>query len=94
MTETEAETLFSILGRLKESGVGIVYISHKLDEVLRISDRITVLRDGKVADRSIRNVGKDRLIQAMVGREMTDIFPAREHIPQEVVMEVEDLTVY
>jgi D-xylose transport system ATP-binding protein len=94
LTETEAESLFSILARLKEKGVGIIYISHKLDEVLRISDRITVLRDGNVAERfDTGRVGKDRLIQAMVGREVADIFPEREHVIGEVLMQVSDLSV-
>ncbi|HEY2325581.1 MAG TPA: sugar ABC transporter ATP-binding protein [Thermoanaerobaculia bacterium] len=72
LTESEAEILFGILGRLREAGVGIVYISHKLDEVFRLADRITVLRDGRgVSTDPTVNLDAAQLISRMVGREVT-----------------------
>ena len=76
LTESEVETLFSILRDLKERGVGMIYISHKLDEVFEMSDRITVLRDGKtVGTNNAADLTKDKVIALMVGREVGDIFP-------------------
>ncbi len=76
LTESEVETLFRILAALKTRGVGIIYISHKLNEVFQMSDRITILRDGKTvgtfdADRT----SKEAVIAGMVGREVSDVFP-------------------
>jgi ABC-type sugar transport system ATPase subunit len=80
LTESEVETLFDILTKLKARGVGLIYISHKLEEVFRMSDRITVLRDGKtIGTHLARDLTKDRVIAEMVGREVGDIFPNPEH---------------
>src|SRR5258705_6059484 len=80
LTESEVDTLFGILKKLRERGVGMIYISHKLDEVFKMSDRITVLRDGKtVATHAARDTSKDGVIAAMVGREVGNIFPRVEH---------------
>ncbi|MGB2914377.1 MAG: ATP-binding cassette domain-containing protein, partial [Pyrinomonadaceae bacterium] len=69
LTESEVETLFGILENLRKRGVGLIYISHKLDEVFRMSDRITVLRDGKtVATHVAAGTNKNEIIAAMVGR--------------------------
>jgi ABC-type sugar transport system ATPase subunit len=94
LTDAEVETLFGILDKLRARGVGMIYISHKLNEVFRISDRITVLRDG-------RTVGTDRaseldqakVIARMVGREVGDIFPVVDHEQGEVVFEVRSISV-
>jgi len=95
LTESEVETLFKILTGLRDRGVGIIYISHKLDEVFRTSDRITVLRDGRtVLSGAASQVDKDRVIAAMVGREVGDIFPRREHHLGNTVLRVKDLTAY
>ncbi|MFL6374201.1 MAG: sugar ABC transporter ATP-binding protein, partial [Pyrinomonadaceae bacterium] len=95
LTESEVETLFVILERLKARGVGMIYISHKLDEVFRMADRITVLRDGKtVAGYAAEDTTKNGVIAAMVGREVGDIFPRRTHESGEVAMRVRGLTVY
>ena len=73
LTESEVETLFGILEKLRTRGVGMIYISHKLDEVFKMSDRITVLRDGKtVATHAASEMSKDGVIAAMVGREVGD----------------------
>ena len=94
LTESEGEILFRILERLRERGVGIVYISHKLDEVFRLSDRITVVRDGRVVSTDETSaLDKGRVIARMVGREVTDIFPPCNHHPQDVIFEARNVTV-
>lgn len=95
LTESEVETLFEILRKLTARGVGLVYISHKLDEVFAIADRITVLRDGKtVSTASKESLTKDKVIAAMVGREVGNIFPTPEHEFGEVALEVRGVTVH
>jgi D-xylose transport system ATP-binding protein len=95
LTESEVETLFAILRKLTARGVGIIYISHKLDEVFAMSDRITVLRDGKtVGTNAAQDVTKDEIIAAMVGREVGDIFPTPDHDLGPVAFEVRGLTVH
>ena len=92
LTESEVEDLFKIIADLKEKGVAIVYISHKMDEIFRISDDITVYRDGEyIATDRAENLTQDKLIQLMVGREITDMFPKTECPIGEVVLKVEDL---
>ena len=95
LTDTEVETLFAILHDLKTRGVGMIYISHRLDEVFRMSDRITVLRDGRtVATHLAAETTKDGIIAEMVGREVTDIFPETKHDLGEVVLQAENVEVY
>lgn len=95
LTESEVETLFDILGKLRRRGVGMIYISHKLDEVFKMSDRITVLRDGKtVATHAASETDKNKVIAAMVGREVGDIFPKIEHEHGMTALSVRNLTVY
>ncbi|HVF30602.1 MAG TPA: xylose ABC transporter ATP-binding protein [Pyrinomonadaceae bacterium] len=95
LTESEVETLFEILRKLTARGVGIIYISHKLDEVFAMSDRITVLRDGKtVGTNAASEMTKDKVIAAMVGREVGDIFPPAAHRFGETALEVRGITVY
>ncbi|HEV2763006.1 MAG TPA: ATP-binding cassette domain-containing protein [Pyrinomonadaceae bacterium] len=94
LTDAEVETLFRILNRLKERGVGMVYISHKLDEVFRMSDRITVLRDGRtVGTDATRDLTEAQVIARMVGREVGSIFPKFEHERGEVVFEARGVSV-
>ena len=95
LTESEVETLFGILEKLRTRGVGMIYISHKLDEVFQMSDRITVLRDGKtVATHAANETSKDGVIAAMVGREVGNIFPAVEHEHGQTALSVKHLTAY
>jgi len=95
LTESEVETLFTILRKLKDRGVGMIYISHKLDEVFEMSDKITVLRDGKTVGTSLaEDLTKDKVIALMVGREVGDIFPARAHEFGETVLEVKNLNAF
>ncbi|HVG32736.1 MAG TPA: xylose ABC transporter ATP-binding protein [Pyrinomonadaceae bacterium] len=94
LTDAEVETLFTILNRLRERNVGMIYISHKLDEVFRMSNRITVLRDGRsVGTKPAEELDQARVIALMVGREVGNIFPKAEHAPGEIVFEVRDITV-
>jgi D-xylose transport system ATP-binding protein len=94
LTDTEVETLVRILNRLRERGIGMIYISHKLEEVFRLSDRITVLRDGRTVEtRPTNALTEARVIALMVGREVVDIFPKVEHAFGETVFEVRDITV-
>lgn len=95
LTESEVETLFTILRDLLAKGVGMIYISHKLDEVFEMSDRITVLRDGRtVSTHKASEITKNGIIAAMVGREVGDIFPEAMHERGDVAMSVKNLTAY
>lgn len=93
LTQNEVEALFRIVEDLKAEGVSIVYISHKMDEILRISDEVTIMRDGQyVGTWESKNLTTDFIITKMVGRELTNLYPKRENVPGEVVFEVEDFT--
>lgn len=95
LTESEVETLFGILRDLLDRGVGMIYISHKLDEVFQMSDRITVLRDGKtVSTHNAAEIDKNGVIAAMVGREVGDIFPTPDHQRGEVALNIKNLTAF
>lgn len=94
LTDSEVETLFGILQSLRERGVGMIYISHKLDEVFRISDRITVLRDGKtVGTNPTSQWTESQVIARMVGRDVGDIFPTVAHQMGQVIFEARKITV-
>jgi len=94
LTDPEAEVLFSILERLKANGAGIIYISHKLPEVFELSDRITVLRDGRTVSTDVKSaLDTQRVIARMVGREVSDIFPTTRRHPEETVFEARGVTV-
>jgi ABC-type sugar transport system ATPase subunit len=94
LTDAEVETLFAILNKLRARGVGMIYISHKLHEVFQISDRITVLRDGRtVGTEATKALDEARVIARMVGREVGDIFPTVDHEHGDQVFEVRHMTV-
>jgi methyl-galactoside transport system ATP-binding protein len=93
LTENEVETLFGIINDLRAKGVAIIYISHKMDEILKISDDITIMRDGKyVGTWNAKEMTKDMIITKMVGRELSNLFPNRKNTPGEVVLEVKNFT--
>jgi ABC-type sugar transport system ATPase subunit len=92
LTDREVNSLFQLIRRLRDDGVGILYISHRLEEILNISDRISVLRDGEsVACRKANEVDRSELIRLMVGRSLASIFPKREVEIGEVALEVNNL---
>src|SRR5918997_5076066 len=95
LTDAEVETLFRILDDLRRArGVGMIYISQKLDEVFRMSDRITVLRDGRtVGTKQTSGLDEATVISLMVGREVGQIFPTPDHPPGEVMFEARGITV-
>ena len=93
LTDTEVQHLFKTVLKMKEMGTTVIYISHRLDEIFQIADRVTVLRDGcKIDTLQVADTNKDELVSMMVGRQMTEAFP--EYVPcftDEVVLEVEHL---
>ncbi len=93
LTEEEVEHLFRIINMLRDRGVGIIYISHKMAEIKRISDEITVMRDGTwVATRPAAELEMGQIIKLMVGRELTNQFPPKTNKPGDVYLKVEGLT--
>ena len=93
LTETEVEHLFRIIDMLKSKGCGIIYISHKMDEILRISDEVTIMRDGTwVATRPAGELTMDEIIRLMVGRELTNRFPPKTNTPGEVILDVSHIS--
>ncbi|MEE6076518.1 galactose/methyl galactoside ABC transporter ATP-binding protein MglA [Avibacterium paragallinarum] len=93
LSEKEVEHLFKIIEKLKERGCGIIYISHKMDEIFKICDEITILRDGKwINTVPVKGSTMDDIVAMMVGRELTQRFPEKTNQPQEVILEVEHLT--
>jgi ribose transport system ATP-binding protein len=94
LTNREIDALFEVIAALKQKGVGMIYISHRMEEIFQISDRITVLRDGKyVGTVTTEQTNLDELVKMMVGREITDRFPKVEVKPGEERLRVENLTV-
>jgi putative multiple sugar transport system ATP-binding protein len=97
LNETDSNALLELLKGFKAHGISSILITHKLNEVLKVADRITVLRDGKTVDTldtHTAKVSEDRIIKAMVGRELTDRFPARHAKIGETIFEVKDWSVY
>lgn len=93
LTDREVEILFGLIERLKQKGVSIIYISHKLDEIYRICDTLTVFRDGKFIGRDVKEkIDSDKLISMMVGRQIDDVYPKTEVPIGEVVLEVKGLS--
>jgi ribose transport system ATP-binding protein len=92
LTEHELENLFSLIRRLRADGVSIIYVSHRLDEIFRIADRVTVLRDGKfIATKPVSETSREEIIRMMVGRELKDTIPKKEVAHGDVVLEVKGL---
>ena len=93
LSEKEVNHLFGIIEKLKDRGCGIIYISHKMDEIFRICDEITILRDGQWIDtRPVAGLTFDDVIKMMVGRELGERFPEKTNKPAEIVLEVRGLT--
>ncbi len=93
LSASEVETMFGIIGKLKDQGVTIIYISHRIEELFRISDRVTVMRDGRYVDTLItKKTNRKELINLMVGRELKEYYPQRTIIPSDVVLEVKQIS--
>jgi inositol transport system ATP-binding protein len=93
LSNREIAILFSIIEELKQQGIAIIYISHKMDEIFKISDTITVMRDGKhITTCAINAIDQKKLISLIVGREINSIFDKKENTPGEVILSVTELT--
>lgn len=93
LTEEEVEHLFRIINMLRDQGCGIIYISHKMAEILRISDEVTIMRDGKwIATKDAKELTTDEIIKLMVGRELTNIYPPKKNKPGSVLFEASNLS--
>lgn len=93
LTSKEVDMLFNIIRRLRNEGVTIIFITHRLDEIYQICDRVTVLRDGKkILTSNVKDIDKATLIRSMVGREVSNSYPSRDNGIGEVVLKAENLT--
>jgi len=93
LTENEAAHLFRIIDRLRKNDCGIIYISHKMEEIFKISDEITIMRDGKVVSSArTADLTVPSIIKQMVGRELSHQFPPKQGKPGDIVMEVKNLS--
>lgn len=93
LTQNEVDVLFRIINNLRNQGCAIIYISHKMDEILRISNEVTIMRDGKyIGTWPAGELTNDLIITRMVGREITNLYPKKENVPGEVVLRVEHYT--
>ena len=93
LTEQEVEHLFRIINMLRDRGCGIIYISHKMEEILRISDEVTIMRDGQwIATRDAKTLTMNEIIKLMVGRELTNRYPEKDNVVGSPLLEVKSLT--
>ena len=93
LTSAEVESMFEVVELLRKKGVSIIYISHRLEEIFRLADRVSVLRDGQyIATKAIQDTDKDDLVRLMVGRTLKETYPERNFTQKETVLEVNHLT--
>ncbi|WML38031.1 galactose/methyl galactoside ABC transporter ATP-binding protein MglA [Neobacillus sp. OS1-2] len=93
LTENEVNHLFTIIRKLQSDNVAIIYISHKMEEILKISDEVTIMRDGQyIATKSAKELTTDEIIKLMVGRDLSQRFPEKINKPGEMILKVSDLT--
>jgi rhamnose transport system ATP-binding protein len=93
LTDREVVALFDVIRSLRAQGVGIIYISHRLEEISSIADRVTVLRDGEtIATRSMEGVTRNELIRMMVGRELSSVFPKQDVPIGDTILELKDVS--
>ncbi|PKR77928.1 D-xylose ABC transporter ATP-binding protein [Halalkalibacillus sediminis] len=93
LTDREIERLFEVIERLRSQGVGVVYISHRMEEIFKICDRISVLRDGEyIGTREVKSVEYDEIIRMMVGRQLGELFPERDVTTGDTQFRVENLS--
>ncbi|MDP4176762.1 MAG: galactose/methyl galactoside ABC transporter ATP-binding protein MglA [Bacillota bacterium] len=94
LTEKEVDHLFRIIDKLKKKNVGIIYISHKMEEILKISEDVTIMRDGQwIATKEAKELTTDLIINLMVGRDLSNRFPERLNEPKNVILEVKNISV-
>lgn len=95
LTEQEVEHLFTIINQLKTRNVGIIYISHKIEEILMISDEVTIMRDGCcLTTQPAKDLNRNQIIEMMVNRELSNLFPDKVNQPGKIILEVKNLTTY
>jgi len=93
LTQNEVDNLFEIINLLRKKGISIIYISHKMDEILSISDDVTIMRDGQyIGTWEAKELTIDMIVTKMVGRELKNLFPPKSNVPGEVIFEVQELT--
>ncbi len=93
LTQNEVDNLFDIINLLRKKGISIIYISHKMDEILSISDDVTIMRDGQyIGTWGAKELTIDMIVTKMVGRELKNLYPPKSNVPAEVVLEVDKLT--
>jgi methyl-galactoside transport system ATP-binding protein len=93
LTGKEVRLMFNIINKLRDKGVSFIYISHRIDEILTISNEVSIMRDGKmIGTWEASELTNDKIISSMVGREMTHLFPKRENVPGEIIMEIKNFT--
>ncbi|MDQ6674457.1 MAG: sugar ABC transporter ATP-binding protein [Chloroflexota bacterium] len=92
LTDSEVDRLFALVHQLRRQGVGVIYVSHRIKEILRISDRVAVLRDGRLVDvRPASELTEDEIVRLMVGREVRDVFQRKRAVRERVLLQVEHL---
>ena len=93
LTNEEVEHLFIIINKLRSDGVGIIYISHRMEEILKISDKVTIMRDGRwIGTESAASLTVDKIIKMMVGRDLTHRFPPKTNAPGDDLLVVDGLS--
>lgn len=93
LTQNEVDNLFEIINSLRKKGISIIYISHKMDEILSISDDVTIMRDGQyIGTWEAKELTIDMIVTKMVGRELKNLYPQKSNVPAEVVLDVKGLT--
>lgn len=93
LTQNEVDNLFDIINSLRKKGISIIYISHKMDEILSISDEVTIMRDGQyIGTWESKELTIDMIVTKMVGRELKNLYPPKSNAPGEVVFEINDVT--
>lgn len=93
LTDREIESLFTVMEQLREQGVAIIYISHRMEEIFRMCDRITVLRDGQtIGTKLVAETNFEEIVRMMVGRELGERFPERTRVPGDIRLKVENFT--
>ena len=93
LTEPEVRKLFNMMRKLRDQGISLIYISHKMDEIFEICDQVSVLRDGKlVTTRDTRDTNLNELITAMVGRSLENRFPPVDNVPGDTILSIQHLS--